>query len=101
VRPELPGAIAARLGALYRLVRDKFRIDELYDVAIVRPVFAAADVSATRIDPHVIDGVANGAGLLVATTSGLWRRVQTGNVQHYALSFLVGALLLLGYWVAG
>ena len=41
----------------------------------------------------------NGTGVLVAATSGLWRRVQTGNVQHYALSFLIGALLLLGYYV--
>jgi NADH-quinone oxidoreductase subunit L len=56
-------------------------------------------VSARRIDPQVIDGAANGAGLLVATMSGLWRRLQTGNVQHYALSFLVGALVLLGYYV--
>jgi hypothetical protein len=46
----------------------------------------------------VIDGAVNGAALLVAATSGAWRRLQTGNVQHYALSFLVGALLLVGYW---
>jgi NADH-quinone oxidoreductase subunit L len=101
VRPELPARIAAGLAGLYGLVRDKFRIDELYGATIVRPLFALANLSAARIDPQVIDGVANGAGILVAATSGLWRRVQTGNVQHYALSFLVGALLLLGYWVGG
>jgi NADH-quinone oxidoreductase subunit L len=99
VRPELPGAIARALGGLYALVRDKFRIDELYDATVVRLVFATADVSARRIDPEVIDGAVNGAGLLLGATSGVWRRLQTGNVQHYALSFLVGALVLLGYWV--
>ena len=56
-------------------------------------------MSATRIDPGVIDGAANGVGLLVAATGGAGRRLQTGNVQHYALSFLLGALVLLGYWV--
>jgi NADH-quinone oxidoreductase subunit L len=100
-RPERPGEIAARLGPFYRLVRDKFRVDELYDALVVRPLFATAEVSARRIDPGVIDGAVNGAGLLVAATSGAWRRLQTGNVQHYALSFLIGALLLLGYYVAG
>jgi NADH-quinone oxidoreductase subunit L len=65
----------------------------------VRPVFGAAHLAADRIDPGVIDGAANGTGLLVATTSGLWRRIQTGNVQHYALSFVVGVLAFLGYWV--
>src|SRR5207247_11052453 len=79
--------------------RDKFRVDELYDAAVVRPLFALAEVSATRIDPQLIDGAVNGAGRVVSATSGAWRRFQTGNVQHYALSFLAGALALLGYWM--
>jgi NADH-quinone oxidoreductase subunit L len=99
VRPDLPGVIAARLDGLYALVRDKFRVDELYDATVVRGVFGVADLSAHRIDPGIIDGAVNGAALLVAATSGAWRRLQSGNVQHYALSFLVGALVLLGYWV--
>jgi NADH-quinone oxidoreductase subunit L len=101
VRPGLPARLAAALGGGYQLVRDKFRIDELYDRAIVRPVFWAADVAARQLDPDVIDGVANGAGALVVRTSALWRRAQTGNVQHYALSFLAGAIALLGYYVLG
>jgi NADH-quinone oxidoreductase subunit L len=75
-------------------------VDRLYEATVVRAVFATADVSARRIDPGVIDGAVNGAALAVAATSGAWRRIQTGNVQHYALSFLAGALVLLGYWVA-
>jgi NADH-quinone oxidoreductase subunit L len=99
-RPERPAEIARRLGVIYALVRDRFLVDEIYDATVVRGVFAAADVSARRIDPVVIDGAVNGAGLAVAAASGAWRRVQTGNVQHYALSFLAGALVLLGYWIA-
>ncbi len=97
--PGLPSLVAWRLGAFYRLVRDRFRVDELYDATVVRLVFATAEVSARHIDPQLIDGAVNGAGRVVAATSGAWRRVQTGNVQHYALSFLAGALALLGYWV--
>jgi len=37
----------------------------------------------------------------VVSTSGAWRRIQTGNVQHYALSFLVGALVLVTYYLVG
>jgi NADH-quinone oxidoreductase subunit L len=98
-RPELPGVVVARLGAFYGLVRDKFRVDELYDGLIVRPLFAFAGFNAREIDQRVIDGTVNGAGVLVGATSGLWRRVQTGNVQHYALSFLIGALILVSYYV--
>ncbi len=80
-------------------MRDKFRVDELYDAVVIRPLFAAADVAARGIDPKLIDGTVNGTGMLVAATSGVWRRLQTGNVQHYALFFLLGALALLGYYV--
>lgn len=97
--PGLPSILAWRLGAVYRAARDKFRVDELYEATVVRLVFAAADVSARYIDPRVIDGTVNGAGRAVAATSSAWRRFQTGNVQHYALSFLIGALALLGYLV--
>jgi NADH-quinone oxidoreductase subunit L len=100
VRPELPAVVAERLGGFYALVRDKFRVDELYDATVVRLVFGTADVSARRIDPGVIDGAVNGVGMLVAAMGGAWRRLQSGNVQHYALSFLVGALALLLWFVA-
>ncbi len=100
-RPELPGRLADGLGGLYRLVRDKYRIDELYDRAIYRPVLAMADAAAWVVDRGIIDGIVNGVGTFVVSTSGAWRRVQTGNVQHYALSFLVGAVALVTYYLVG
>jgi NADH-quinone oxidoreductase subunit L len=100
-RPELPGEVAARLGGFATLVRDKFRVDELYDALLVRPLFALAELAARRLDPGLIDGAVDGAGVLVVATSGVWRRLQTGNVQHYALSFLVGALVLVAYFLGG
>ncbi len=98
-RPELPARVAASLGGFYRLVCDKFRVDELYDRVVVGPLFGFAELNARHVDPELIDGAVNGAGILVATTSRLWRRLQTGNVQHYALSFLVGALVLVAWFV--
>ncbi len=100
VRPALPDTVARRLGGLYALVRDKFRVDELYDALVVRPLFALAGVGARVVDPRVIDGAVNGAATLVGATSALWRQMQTGNVQHYALSFLLGVLVLLGYYAS-
>jgi len=98
--PGLPAILAWRLGAVYRAVREKLYVDELYAALVVRPLFALAEFFARLVDPRVIDGAASGAALFVAATAGVWRRAQTGNVQHYALSFLVGALVLLGYYTA-
>jgi NADH-quinone oxidoreductase subunit L len=60
-----------------------------------------ADAAAWVIDGKVIEGIVNGVGTFVFSTSGSWRRVQTGNVQNYALSFLVGALALVAYYLVG
>jgi NADH-quinone oxidoreductase subunit L len=100
VRPDLPVRVSEGLGGFYRLVRDKFRIDELYDAAVVRPLFALADWFARVVDPRWIDGGVNGAAEAVGRLGERWRRVQTGNVQHYAFSFLVGAVVLVA-WVLG
>jgi NADH-quinone oxidoreductase subunit L len=100
-RPELPGRVSERLGGVYRLVRDKFRIDELYDAAVVRPLFAVAGWWARVVDPQWIDGGVNGAAVLVVRLGERWRQVQTGNVQHYALSFLVGAVVLVAWALRG
>ena len=47
-------------------------------------------------DEKVLDGaLVNGSAWLVQKTSGVLRRLQTGSVQHYALSILVGLVLIL------
>jgi hypothetical protein len=56
-RPELPDRIAGALGGFYRLVRDKYRVDELYDQLIYRPVLAMCDAAAWVVDRTMIDGV--------------------------------------------
>jgi NADH-quinone oxidoreductase subunit L len=99
-RPELPARARAALGGLATLVAEKFRIDELYDRVVVGPLFALAGLAARGLDP-LIDGLVTSPAGLTRATSGAWRRLQTGNVQHYALSFLAGALVLVGWYVLG
>ncbi|MBI3782129.1 MAG: hypothetical protein HY270_01890, partial [Deltaproteobacteria bacterium] len=50
------------------------------------------------VDVGVVDGIVNGSASAVGINSRAWRRIQTGNVQHYAVSMLIGAMLILGYY---
>jgi NADH-quinone oxidoreductase subunit L len=98
------GAIIAqegesRAGALYRFLLNKYYIDELYDRVIVRPFTALSGWLARVFDPSVIDGIANGIAGTARHASVLWQGLQTGNVQHYLVGFLVGTLALLGYYL--
>ncbi|GIW43456.1 MAG: NADH-quinone oxidoreductase subunit L [Candidatus Binatia bacterium] len=97
--PELPEQVARQFRAVYRLLWNKYYVDELYEAVFVRPVVQLAHALWRQFDVAVIDGAVNGAGD-AAEEGGRWlRRWQTGNVQHYALSLLVGALLLVGYFL--
>jgi NADH-quinone oxidoreductase subunit L len=98
--PSIPEQAAASWPGLYAWLRDKWRVDELYEATVVRVVFALAALGARFFDPAILDGIVDGTASLFRALSDRGRRFQTGNLQHVALSFVVGALLLLGYWVA-
>ena len=97
--PGLPMVLSWRLNGLYRLLLDKYRIDELYDAIIVRPYVWASTTFWRTVDQELIDGFVNGLATAVGANGTLWRRLQTGNVQHYALVFLGGVVVVLGYYV--
>ena len=72
-------------------------------LAVGRDRFATVGVSRGLlwkvVDAEVIDGAVNGAGAVVQTSAGWLRRLQTGSVRVYAVSVLLGVVLVLGYYV--
>ena len=46
----------------------------------------------------MIDRAVNGTARGVAAAGQRWRRWQSGNVQQYALSLLIGAVAVLAYF---
>jgi NADH-quinone oxidoreductase subunit L len=96
VNKELPGKIADGLGGLYRLVYDKYRVDEAYDAAVVHPlVEGSTTVLWKGVDQGVIDGIVNGAGFQAKGIGGILRHIQSGNIRSYATWVAVGAVALL------
>jgi NADH-quinone oxidoreductase subunit L len=92
---EIPERIAR--SAIYKLLANKYYIDELYDRLLVQPFTALSAWLARRFDPGFIDGVVNGVAASVRARSLSWRRLQSGNVQHYLFAFLAGAILVFAY----
>jgi len=97
-QPELPERLAEQLPALATVIRNKYYVDEIYEAVFVRPTVALSSWLWREVDEAVIDGLVNGTAETIGASSGLWRRLQTGNVQHYALSMLLGAMAILGYY---
>ncbi len=123
-RPELPARMAAAAGPAYRLILNKYYVDELYDVLFVNRAKNIGNAAAA-FDLAVVDGGVNGTGWFTrfsAEISRLWdlwvidglvnvmafavkvlsypvRIVQTGLVQTYALLIVLGVLIFMGYYL--
>jgi NADH-quinone oxidoreductase subunit L len=98
--PGIPMLLAWRLQDLYNLLLNKYYIDQLYNFIITRPLFWVSNNVLNRaIDSFAIDGAADGAGLAVQTSGQIARRAETGNVQHYAFVYLLGALGIVAYYL--
>ncbi len=83
-------AFAQGFPRLYKLVYDKWRIDELYDAAVVGMVDALADIFVMA-DTWIVDGIlARVSAALVGAAGTVLRALQTGRVQAYAASMVIG-----------
>jgi NADH-quinone oxidoreductase subunit L len=89
--PEAPKGLARALSGLYRVLADKFYVDEIYDAGIVRPIRRVSEsFLAGVVDERLIDGaMVNGSGRMAARIGGWVSRLQGGLVNSYAFYFLL------------
>ena len=98
--PETLDKVYARTSRIYEVLWNKYWVDELYDFFIIDPYKKASRFFWRSVDSVLIDGIVNGVGAVVVWNSGVLRRLQTGNVQSYALGMLLGAVAIVGgYWL--
>jgi NADH-quinone oxidoreductase subunit L len=97
--PEKPKQLAQKAAGLYRLVLNKYYIDELYDYTVVKPLYVLSLIFWKIFDIRVIDGFVNGLARTFGSVSEKLRVVHTGLVRNYALAFLIGVIVLIGYYI--
>lgn len=116
-RPEV---IAETFSGLHTLLYNKYYVDEIYDAVIVNPIKRLCSWCLTfdlgvidgivnntawttrltawfshKFDIYVVDGIVNSMATIVSFTSGIWRRIQTGFLQNYALIFVLGIIAVV------
>ena len=116
-----------RLGFVFATLNSKYKVDEFYDWLIVRRFKALAQFLAYTIDGRfwhdwfhdiviartfksvakflanpldlgIIDGAVNGLARVIRWCSDQLRQVQTGYVRNYALSVLLGVVIIVAYF---
>jgi len=99
-RREIADKAAATFPGLYRLLLNKYYVDEIYDATVVQPIRIVSQEGLWRgIDVNIIDGAVNGTASIVDGSSSLLRRLQSGSVRTYAGSLFIGVVLILGYYL--
>jgi NADH-quinone oxidoreductase subunit L len=93
-QPGIAGRLAASFPGLYQLSLNKFYLDELFTVFLVKPLEGLAQLSRV-FDLHLIDGLVDLIGQLPRWLGQVFRPVQNGLVQFYALAMVLGLTVFL------
>jgi NADH-quinone oxidoreductase subunit L len=101
-KPRTAAALAGRAPALYRLVENKFYVDEIYSALIVTPLLMFSRLFlGGLIDGGIVNGAGAAAGGTTRGLSSLVRRVQSGNIRSYAGWLAIGAAAVLIVMIFG
>jgi len=95
-KPGLPDQAAATFSGLYKLIYNKYFVDEVYEAVVVNPVVSGSrEVLWKGVDVAVVDGAVNGMGNRAREIGGVLQRLQSGNIRSYAAWVLLGSVVLL------
>jgi NADH-quinone oxidoreductase subunit L len=96
VKPEIPVRLARQLSPIYKVLWNKYYVDELYSFTIVRPtLWLSKNVLMNITDAKIIEAIVNGVPQTIGGISQLMRKIQTGFLQHYAAIMATGVLILV------
>lgn len=95
--PRIPHNLAARFPSLYKLLYNKYYVDEIYNAAFVNSTIKGSEIIYDNFDLKVIDGAVNGTASATNFSGKILSYLQSGFIKDYALAFLLGAALFLGY----
>jgi NADH-quinone oxidoreductase subunit L len=91
---DLADKWASYFGTFYKWSSQKFYIDELYLFITKNIIFKGISSPIAKFDKKYVDGTMEGIGNKTVVISKKIKGIQSGKVQDYAFSFVIGAVLL-------
>ncbi len=94
--PQIPGLVREKAGLLYEILIRKYGFDDFNDLVFVAGARAVGRVLWKVGDVALIDGLmVNGTARVIAWTSRIARRMQSGYIYHYAFAMIIGLVVLM------
>ena len=88
-------AIARAFSPIHAFLLNKYALDDLYEFIVIK-LFLGLSNLLHLFDQYVVDGAVNGVASLTRGTGGQLRKVESGQVQGYALFIVVGVVAIVG-----
>lgn len=95
-KTEIPLKLARQFSPIYRLLFNKYYVDELYHHILIRPTLWIANrLIEGFTDAKIIEGIVNGVPKAIGKFALILRKAQSGIAQHYAIIMAAGVLILV------
>lgn len=96
LKPWVPEKLANTFNGIYKVLWNKYYVDELYSYLFVKPTLRLADKFVEKFtDTKIIEGIVNGIPNLIYKASSWMRPAQTGYLQQYAIFMIMGIIIFL------
>ena len=95
--PRIPGQLRNQFPGVYRLLFNKYYVDEIYNAAFVKTTVRSSEIVYDNFDLKVIDGALNGTAAATNFSGKILSYLQSGLLKDYALVFLLGVIIFLGF----
>jgi NADH-quinone oxidoreductase subunit L len=99
-RPSVADLLQQKMPGLYRVLLNKFYVDEFYQKVFIRRTIGIGNGLWKKADAGLIDGVlVNGSARLMGNLSARIRLWQSGYLFQYAFAMIVGLIGMIAIWV--
>jgi NADH-quinone oxidoreductase subunit L len=101
LRPDLPAAWARRFQAIHQVVSNKYWVDEIYDLWIIRPLVNVSQALWAYVDVNFIDRLTYWISDYILSCARGLRAMQSGRLQTYAMYIALGLVITISLVLEG
>jgi len=95
IKNHTPVAEGQIISSVQRTLYNKYYIDQLYEILIVKPLYWISEKLEEVIEQLGIDKLVNMSGSSVVSGSKVARLLQNGGVGYYIFAMVIGIVLIL------
>ncbi|MGZ3690897.1 MAG: NADH-quinone oxidoreductase subunit L, partial [Pseudobdellovibrio sp.] len=94
---DAPAKVVNALGPVYKVVNNKYYVDEAYFGGIINPLVRLSRNIWYYVDVNIIDKATFKISELVKGGGSFVRSLQNGNMQQYALYVIIGVVATISF----